>query len=64
MYTNEFTKRWDDVSGFTMQEAQDKKAKVDESHKVGTPESKWLPAEIVPDTSKKEGFKVVMKTKM
>ena len=46
-----------------MREAMEKKAKVDEAHGVGTPESRWNPAEIVPDTSKKDGFKVVIRTK-
>ena len=63
MYTSEFTKHWDDVNGYTMREAMEKKAKVDEAHGVGTPNSKWNPAEIVPDTSRKDGFKVVIRTK-
>lgn len=63
MSTSEFTKPWDNVNGYTMREAMEKKAKVDEAHGVGTPESRWNPAEIVPDTSKKDGFKVVIRTK-
>lgn len=48
MYTSEFSKHWDDVNGYTMEEAMKKKEAVDEAHGVGTPTSKWNPAKIVP----------------
>lgn len=64
MYTSEFRKHWDDDKGFTMEEAMMKKAAVDDAHGVGTPTSKWNPAEIVPDTGRKSGFKVVISTKV
>ena len=60
---SEFTKRWDNINGFTMEEALEKKATVDKEHGVGTPNCKWNPSEIVPDNSKKSGFKVIIKTK-
>lgn len=34
MYTSEFMKHWDNVNGFTMEEAIEKKAKVDEEHEA------------------------------
>ncbi len=60
--SSEFTKHWDKINGFSMAEAIEKKAAVDDAHGVGTPSSKWAPAEIVPDTSKRTGFKVVIST--
>jgi hypothetical protein len=62
MSRSEFTKRWDKINGFSMAEAIEKKAAVDEAHGVGQPNSKWAPAEIVPDESKTTGFKVVIAT--
>ena len=59
MYSQTFSKHWDENNGYTMSEALDKKAKVDEAHGVGMPGSKWNPSEIVPDTIK-GGFKVVI----
>lgn len=65
MYSSEFTKRWDPMSGYDEIEAMDKKQKVDEAHAVGTPTSKWNPAEIVQDSSKPNGgYKVVICTKV
>lgn len=64
MYTSEFSKRWDKNNGFTMKEALLKKQSVDEAHKVGSANSKWNPAEIVPDTSRKSGYKVVISAKV
>jgi hypothetical protein len=63
MSINTFSKRWDNNHGFTLREAQEKKYIVDESYGVGTPLSKWNPAEIIPDTSKKDGYMVVIRTK-
>ena len=64
MYTSEFTKHWDTTNGFTMQEALSKKAKVDEAHNIGSPASKWNPAEIVRDDQKASGYKVVISCKV
>ena len=58
-----FRKNWDEVHGYTIEEAYTKKAKVDDAHGVGTPESKWNPAEILVDTTRKDGFMVVIRTK-
>ncbi len=63
MYTSEFSKHWDNLHGFTMQEAHQKKAKVDEAHGVGSPNSKWNPAQIVKDNNREDGYKVVICTK-
>lgn len=60
MATSEFTKRWS-RTGFTYGEAVRKKAQVDEAHGVGTPNSKWDPADIVSDD--RGGFKVMISTK-
>ncbi len=61
---SEFRKHWGDRDeGYTLEEAMQKKAKVDEAHGVGTPESKWNPAEILPDTTRKKGFFVRISTK-
>lgn len=64
MCTSEFSKHWDNVNGFTMEEAKRKQAAVDEAHGVGTPTSKWAPSKIVPDSSRKSGYKVVISTKV
>lgn len=64
MSTDEFTKRWDNVNGFTIQEAEEKQAKVNAAYGVGTSRSKWNPAEIVQDGNKRSGFKVVITTKV
>ena len=47
-----------------MEEAMKKKEAVDEAHGVGTPTSKWNPAKIVPDPSRKSGYKVIISTKV
>ena len=64
MYTSEFSKHWDNVNGYTMEEAMKKKEAVDEAHGVGTPTSKWGPAQIVPDSSRKTVYKIVISTLM
>lgn len=64
MYTSEFSKHWNENNGFTMEEAIRKKEKVDEAHRVYTAASQWKPAEIIPDPSKKNGYKVVICTKV
>ena len=57
----EFTNRWEKV-GFTQQEAEEKKAKVDDGYGVNSPESEWKPAVVVPDPEK-GGYKVVIQRK-
>lgn len=61
--TKEFTKRWDKVNGFNEAEAMMRKKKIDEAHEVNSLNSKWNPAEIVPDQNKKNGYKIVISTK-
>ena len=61
--TSEFTKHWDLLNGYTYAEAIAKKEAVDEAHGVGTENSKWNAAKIVPDPNKKTGYKVVISTK-
>ena len=61
--TSTFTKHWDEKNGYTQQEAFAKKAKVDEAHGVGRPESKWNSAEVVLDPNKQSGYMVVIRTK-
>lgn len=56
-----FTKRWDNVNGFTMEEAQKKKDAVDTEYGVNRPGANWHPAEIVPDPAKKSGYMVIIK---
>lgn len=63
MTTQEFTKRWDKDHGFTYEEALDKVAVVNEAHGVGTAKSRWNPAQIVRDPHKKDGYKVIIRTK-
>ena len=63
MYTSEFCKHFDNLHGFTMEEARQKKAKVDEAHGVGSPNSKWNPAQIIKDTNRKDDYKVVISSK-
>lgn len=58
-----FSKRWDDNHGFTYQEALQKKANVEEAYGVGSPNSKWEEAKIVPDPKKKDGYMVTIDTK-
>lgn len=61
--TDYFSKRWDSQHGFTQQEAEEKKRNVDEAYGVNSPNAKWHPAQIVPDTSKKDGFMVTITAK-
>lgn len=56
-----FTKRWDPINGFTQEEAEAKKAKVDDAYGVNRPDAKWHPAKIEPDPDKKTGFMVTIK---
>ena len=56
-----FTKRWDNVNGYTWEEAEEKKRKVDESYGVDNPNAKWHPAQIEPDPDKKSGYRVTIK---
>lgn len=63
MYSSEFSKHWDKQWGFTKAEAELKKQKVEEAHRVGSPTSKWGPAMILPDPEKMGGYKVVICTK-
>ncbi len=56
-----FTKRWDPVNGFTMEEAQSKKDKVDDAYGVYNKDPNWHPAEIESDPNKKSGYMVTIK---
>lgn len=60
---SEFRKMYDEVNGYTLEEAISKKRKIDEAHEVGSSRSQWKPAEIVPDPYRKSGFMVVIETK-
>lgn len=60
MKKDTFTKRWDPEHGFNNIEAAKKKAAVDEAYGVNSPDSKWKPAEIVPDPNKKDGYMVTI----
>ena len=60
---SEFRKHWDNENGYTYQEAISKKEKVDEAHGVGTKESCWNAAQIVPDPHRKSGYMVIIETK-
>jgi len=63
-YTDTFSKHYGDPRfGYTMAEALEKKQKVDEAHGVGSRNSKWEEAKIVPDETRKEGYKIVISTK-
>jgi len=62
MSRDEFTNNWDAINGYTLEEARKKKAAVDEAYGIGTSKTKWSPAEIVPDDSRKTGYKVVICT--
>lgn len=62
MSVSEFSKVGDNTHGFTLEEAMRKVEKVNAAHGVGDPKSKWGPARIVPDDSRKNGFKVVIDT--
>ncbi len=55
-----FTKRWDNEKGYTIEEALEKKAKVDAEYGVNKPNANWHPAQIVPDHSKKSGYMVTI----
>lgn len=63
MCKDEFRKLWDSVNGFTLKEAQKRKAKIDEKYGVDTPDSKWQPAKVVLDLDKRNGYKIVICTK-
>lgn len=63
MFVEEYSNHWDNEHGYTMEEALLKKAKVDDAHDVSNPNSRWEPAEIVPDQSRHDGYKVIIKTK-
>lgn len=59
-----FSKQFGDADeGYTYREALDKQAKVNEAHGVGTFKSRWNPAIIEPDPNKKNGYRVVIRTK-
>lgn len=62
MHADEFTKDWDKENGYTMAEAIQKLFKEKDAYGVGTPDSKWGPAFIVPDHNKKSGYKIVIRT--
>lgn len=64
MYTSTFSKHWDNIHGFTREEAEQKRDAVNKAHGVNQPNSKWNPAEIVSDHSRKDGFMVVINTKV
>ena len=49
--------------GYTYKEALAKLAKVNDAHGVGTSKSRWKPGIIEPDPNKKNGYRVVIKTK-
>lgn len=55
-----FTKHDGTNKGYTQEEAEVKKAKVDEAHGVGTSKSKWAPSKIEADP--RGGFLVVIST--
>ena len=55
------SKRSDDF-GFSLEEAKETKKCMDMAYAVGSPTSKWLPAEIVPE-DEKGGYKVTIHTK-
>lgn len=63
MFTEEYSKVWDKTNGYSVEEAKIKKAKVDEAHGVGLPNSKWQEAEIIPDHAKVFGYKIIISTK-
>ena len=62
--TDTFTKHWDPKHGFTQKEAEEKKAKVDDSYGVNNPNAKWNPARIVSDPDKIDGFMVTITQKV
>lgn len=55
-----FTKHWDRDHGFTLAEAEIKKAKVDEAHGVFSHNAKWHPAQIEIDPNKADGYMVTI----
>lgn len=57
-----FSNNWSKEHGYTYEEAELKKAKVDEAHGVGLPHSKWKESKIEPDPTKKDGYRVVIET--
>lgn len=61
--TDYFSKRWDDVHGFTQQEAEEKMRNVDESYGANLPNAKWHHAKMVPDPAKKDGYMVTITAK-
>ena len=46
--------------GYTYEEAEIRKAKIDEAHGVGTPKTKWAEAKIEPDP--RGGYLVTIET--
>ena len=49
--------------GYTYREALAKLAKVNDAHGVGTSKSRWKSGIIEPDPNKKNGYRVVIRTK-
>ena len=58
-----YSNHWDKKHGFTRLEAVEKKFKLDSEHEINSPNSRWLPAEILPDDSRDDGFMLVCRTK-
>ena len=63
MVVDTFSNPWNDTYGYTYKEAEKKRDAVTEAYGAYQPNSKWNPAEIVPDKSRKGGFMVVITTK-
>lgn len=49
--------------GFTWEDALRKKTKLDDAYEVENPNSEFLPAEIIEDTQRDFGYKVIVRTK-
>lgn len=54
-----FSKNWDEV-GYTKEEAEARKSKIDEAHGVGTPNTKWAESKIEADP--RGGYLIVIET--
>ena len=54
-----FSKHWDE-KGYTKEEAEARKAKIDADHGVGTPKTKWAESKIEPDP--RGGYLIVIET--
>lgn len=64
MSRDTFYNNWNRNIGFTMEEAKEKKAKVDAAYDVNDPQSKWNPAKIELDTTRPQGgYMVAIYTK-